>query len=148
MNKYKKMVFILLGIMVLASCRILVKNVSITSARKYKYEFGKYDSLYIKAFKNQDSSFLIQDTTITIFKLNSDSLIIDKGNKVLCYYKNYFESFEQHDFKVNELYWYRYSYTGELIVMKYFFLNELQYEKVNINGKVYLRVYTLTMPSF
>jgi len=148
---YRKYIYILVGIILLTSCSLFRKSIMITDARDWKYKFNSEDKLYIQSFENQDDSLLKRN--FVTFKLTQDSLIIDKGligakDTIYKYYKDHFEISYYACFKSKCYYWYSYTYSGDLIKMKDYMYNEVQSERTNVNGKVYLKMIQIIMPDF
>lgn len=138
MKCVKLLIFIfIIQVIFVGGCRLFIKPSPKTwPASKYKYSFLKSDKVYIHAFRTQDLLFLQKNTEFN-FDFSKDSLIVyEKG-----FTKKFFsEYFEIHQFlSANDLNLYEYLYSGEFIKMTRFFSNEIQYEKVNIDGVVYLK---------
>lgn len=117
---------------------ILRRNTRLTwEASQYLYNPCSKDSMYFKSFKDFDSSYLTKDTSIK-YVLTVDSLVIYEGNNIRKYYSDYFEIYK-YEIPSKYLYVSRFLYSNEMVFEKCYYNNELEYEKENINGIIYLK---------
>ena len=127
----------------LYSCRSMRETHLMDNA--FKYQFSKEDSVYINAFKSNDSLSLQQYCNISYF-LSLDSLIVKKKRNTMKYYSEYFEVYEY--LTVTDLNVYKYEYSGKIISITRYYNGSLEYRKINVEGKLHLKRNVLKMPSF
>jgi len=137
MKIYKTIILFLFTFTVFYSCKT-GKPTLLTyyPATDYNYSLTANDSLYMVAFINNDSHILV-DLENIVFLMSRDSLIVNENNTVKKFYK---DTFEVHEIISDKEYFvYKYSFSGTIISIANFFNNELQYEKLNVDGYLQLR---------
>jgi isocitrate dehydrogenase len=127
---------IILFAFLVQGCRTRQYTVMTWDAAEYKYKFTEQDSIYLKAFKEQDSLQLAQNTTLE-YLMSSDSLIIYEDPNIKKFYQDTFEVYEYlSDLDYNL---YHYYYSGEIIRMYNYHGKDLNFERVNVDGTLHLR---------
>jgi len=131
------LVFIVVAVFITQSCKTRKYTTLTWPASEYKYKPNYQDSLFYRAFINNDSTYLSKEIDIE-YVLTKDSLVIYIGDNIRKYYPEYFELF-RYDKPSAYLYISRFLYSNEIVFEKCYYNNNLEYEKVNINGEIQLR---------
>jgi len=143
-NKIMRKVILLSGLII--SIFIFHSCHTAERARHYNYHFNKTDKLYIQSFKNNDSLSLTNIKDIQLALFLPDSLIVFEDTiTTKKFYENYFEIYKEwlpDNFCIK-----KYSYDGKIISILYYSMY-LQYEKINVEGKIYIRNFKRSTPRF
>jgi len=118
------------------SCRTRQYTIMTWDASEYKYKFSKQDSIYLKAYRNQDSLYLAQNTSVK-YRMFVDSLIVYEDPNIKKFYSDTFTVYDYlSDLDYNL---YSYYYSGEIIRMSNYHGKDLNFERINVGGTLHLR---------